>query len=218
MAAGRGGASGEVQQPQTWIASYSQAITPQAITLTGAVVNVVLALIKFVGGTLSGSPALLADAYHSLSDLLSDGLCMFATAVPSLERVCIIGIGALITFAGGTMLHTALQEIWTGSWAISAAPRVATGAALMIAFISVASKEALFRVTRAVGLRSNSQLLMANAHHHRSDAFSSVAAVFGLLGSICGFAIADSAAAALVGAMILKMGLETTVADCATAH
>ena len=113
----------EVQQPETWIASYSQAITPQAITLTAAVVNVVLALVKFVEGTLSGSPALLADAYHSLSDLLSDGLCMFATAVPSLERVCIIGIGAH-HLRGGHHATTALQEIWTGSWAISAAPRV----------------------------------------------------------------------------------------------
>jgi divalent metal cation (Fe/Co/Zn/Cd) transporter len=85
---------------------------------------------------------------------------------------------------------------------------------LGVALISIASKEALYRMSHAVGLRCGSPTLVANAHHHRSDAMSSVAAAFGIAGSaLFGLRLVDPLAAGVVGGMVLKLGIETSTGD-----
>ena len=80
-----------------------------------------------------------------------------------------------------------------------------------LALVSVASKEWLYHITHAVGKRRSSSTLIANAHHHRSDAMSSIAAVLGIGGSLAGFACVDALAALTVGGMVLKLGIETAI-------
>lgn len=86
-------------------------------------------------------------------------------------------------------------------------------AALLVAFVSIASKEALFHVTHAVGIRCRSSTLVANAHHHRSDAMSSIAAFFGICGALAGFRSLDSLAALVVGGMVTRLGLEAWLSE-----
>ena len=81
-------------------------------------------------------------------------------------------------------------------------------AALCVAVLSVASKELLFGVTHAVGVRCRSSSMVANAYHHRSDALSSAVAIVGIFGILCGFSWLDSFAATAVGLMVTGMGWE----------
>lgn len=187
---------------------------PRAITAVGAGVNVLLSVAKLAAGTLTGSSALIADAYHSCTDLISDAICMLATLLPQVEQLCVLAIGVLITTAGSGMVYSACSELWLGSWG-HASSRLSMLAALAVTTLSVLSKELLFRATRLVGLRCHSASLLANAHHHRSDAMSSVAAAVGIAGSLCGIGLADSIAAAAVGVMVLRLGVETVLAGCA---
>lgn len=93
--------------------------------------------------------------------------------------------------------------------AAAAASPALDALALAVAIISIASKEALYRVTHAVGMRCGSRTIVANAHHHRSDAMSSVAAAFGLCASVSGLRVMDPLAAMVVGGMVLKLGIDT---------
>lgn len=194
--------------------------------MAGGVINAVLSLLKLVVGLASGSAALVADAGHSLSDLVSDGLCMWAQMMPAWDRAATLGISFMLVSTGATMLVTsaralgaalgvgAVAEVAAGTAAASAGLGVMDAAALFVALTSVASKEALFRVTHAVGKRQQCKSLVANAHHHRSDALSSVAATVGIGGSIAGFGCFDPLAALIVGGMVLKMGFETACSGC----
>ena len=142
---------------------------------------------------------------------------MVATIVPSLERFCVTSIACLITIAGWGMFQSACRTLWLGASAATFTG-LAKLAALGVASLSVASKELLYIATRDVGIRFNSPALIANAHHHRSDAMSSLAAVVGIAGAICGWLRADAIAAAVVGAMVLKLGITTAISGVPDDH
>ena len=190
-------------------ASGMTRLSASQITLVGAVVNVLLALTKLVVGSLSGSAALLADAYHSTSDLVVDGVTMVAVhGSPAFERGCTFTIAALLTSAGAAMVCDAVATLKapSPSTAIASAAPLASVAPFAVALVAVASKEAMYRATRQVALRLHSALLLASAKHHRSDALSSLAAAVGTCGVLVGLPMADALAAAAVGAMLVHMG------------
>lgn len=192
--------------------------SPRSICVLSAELNVLLSIFKLIAGTLTGSRALIADAYHSCSDLVSDGLAMLASMTPSLERPCTLGIAGMLLMAGASMLCSsaaALREALKPP-EVAAASFVWNGGALAVALVSIVSKEWLFRITRDVGQRANSPSTIANAHHHRSDAMSSIAAAVGIVGALLGVSVADTLAAAVVGAMVMKTGL-TTAREAAAA-
>jgi len=187
------------------------------VTLLAAVVNLVLSILKLLFGIVTQSAALVADAAHSLSDLLSDAVTMLTLSVAQIppdedhpyghgrfEAIGALGVGGLVTAAGLSMIaqiravfsaHAILQTNW----------------ALFAITISILSKEVLYRLTAAVGKRMNSPVIMANAQHHRSDVWSSVVAFIGVVGASCGFPVLDPLAGAVVGIMVLRMGAEITV-------
>lgn len=196
----------------------------QRITLIGAAVNIALALAKLVIGLSSKSVALVADAGHSLSDLIGDGVTLWAVKMANappdeehpyghgrFETVGALGVGILVILAGAGIGKEAvllLRDVFYGHpEIISAAP---TSWALEVCVLSVVSKEMLFRATDAVGRRLNSSVLRANATHHRSDAWSSVVAGIGIVGSMFGLRSLDPLAAIVVAIMVLRMGLEIT--------
>eukprot|EP00931_Biecheleriopsis_adriatica_P029625 TRINITY_DN17562_c0_g1_i1.p1 TRINITY_DN17562_c0_g1~~TRINITY_DN17562_c0_g1_i1.p1 ORF type:complete len:570 (-),score=65.42 TRINITY_DN17562_c0_g1_i1:270-1760(-) len=197
-------------------------VSGQRITLVGAVVNVVLACLKLLVGLSSKSMALVADAGHSLSDLIGDGVTLWAVHMASMppdeehpyghgrfESVGALGVGVLVVFAGMGIAKEALVEL-RDVFSVHAAQTSATPTswALQVCILSILSKELLYRATDAVGRQLNSPVLRANASHHRSDAWSSVVAGIGIVGSLFGFQSLDPFAAMVVAFMVLRMGLD----------
>uniref|UniRef100_A0A7S0HXI8 Cation efflux protein transmembrane domain-containing protein n=1 Tax=Phaeocystis antarctica TaxID=33657 RepID=A0A7S0HXI8_9EUKA len=181
-------------------------LSPQNIALLGAASNVVLSVLKLAVGLLAGSASLVADAGHSCSDLVVDGVCMLAVNAPVLERVCTAVIACVLASAGCACL-------WNGVTTLAASSFVRTQQAMgpwpfVVALIAIASKEALYRITSAAGEKRRSAILIASAKHHRSDAITSVAAAMGSGGVLLGFPAADALAAAMVGFIIIKMSVE----------
>ena len=192
------------------------------ITWIGSIVNFLLLIFKFVAGFLGHSSALVADAVHSLSDFVTDIIVIvfvkisgkpededhkyghgkyetLATALIGLALFA-VGVGLL---AGGL---TKVVEVIKG--AILPAPSIV---ALIAAAVSIVSKEILYRYTVRVGKNLNSQAVIANAWHHRSDAFSSVGTLVGIGGAIFlgeKWRVLDPIAAIVVSAFILKVAID----------
>jgi len=181
----------------------------------GAVSNLILSLIKFFGGIFGNSMALVADAFHSLSDLVTDVVVYFSHGVGQLppdenhpyghgraETIGTTVVGLLIIITGLGVAYEAWEAMTQN---IEKTPgAVAAG----IAILSVIIKEGLYHYTLKIGEASHSPSLTANAWHHRTDAISSVAAFIGILGAWNGIAIMDPLAGGLVGLMVCKVGYD----------
>ena len=176
------------------------------ITKAGAVGNVGLAALKGLVGTAAGSPALQADAVHSLSDLVSDGVSLWAIrrsreppdeehpyGKGKFEAVGSACVGGLLVAAGGGIGVHALQAAVEACTAVE--PAAATLAVQLsaagVAALSVGVKEVLYQRTMVIASEVRSSTLAANAWHHRTDALSSVVALVGILGSACGAPFLD---------------------------
>ncbi len=183
------------------------------VTLIGAIVNALLGFIKLIGGYLFHSHALVADGVHSFSDLFTDVMVLFASKYGSLdaddthpyghqriETAATLLLSLLLILAGIGIAWDSLNELITSSVTMPG------WLALPVICISILANETLFHYTRHVGNRINSQLIIANAWHHRSDAASSIVVFVGLVGSLYGFVYLDAIAAIIVGIMIAKMG------------
>ena len=182
-------------------------------TLVGAFANLLLSVAKFIGGVAGNSTALVADALHSLSDLLTDAIVLATHKIGQIPadsnhpyghgRAETIGatiVGAVIILAGIWIGYEVWQVIASG---IKLVP---TWLAVGVATFSILVNEGIFHYTRIVGERVNSPAIIANAWHHRSDAISSVAALIGILGAHFGYSIMDPLAGGVVAIMILKVG------------
>jgi len=185
------------------------------ITIWGIAINVFLTLIKVVFGIMVHSVALIADGMHSLSDLATDFLVLVSSRAArrppdqnhqyghgKFETVGSQIIGSVLFLVGGTICRSAIQSLIQGKEYFPGLIVV------VIAFISVVFKEILFRVTRRVALVTHSSSVYANAWHHRSDAFSSLAVIFGGLAGMAGFGYGDQIAGMAVGVMIMLVALK----------
>jgi cation diffusion facilitator family transporter len=198
----------------------SNSISPDAgkkVTLVGVVVNTLLILLKFVAGIVGNSEALIADAVHSVSDLFTDAVVLIGIRVSQRppDKTHHFGHARLETLAstvvGVALIGTAIYIGVDASLTIYHHNEYhPTLLALLGAGISIVSKEALYHYTIRTGRRINSQLIMANAWHHRSDAFSSVAVFIGVGGTLIepSWHILDAYAALLVSFFVVKVGLE----------
>ena len=181
-------------------------------TVAGMVLNILLALAKGVGGFVFKSHALVADAVHSFSDLVTDFAVLFGvrywSAPPDeehpyghgkIETMVTAFIGLALAALAFELVHDAVQSISTGG-----SKDVPGLFAFVIAVLSVIVKEALFRWTRAEARRVNSPGLEANAWHHRSDAASSIpaAAAIALARLFPSVGYIDNLGAILVSVMI----------------
>lgn len=179
------------------------------VTLVGAMVNIVLSAGKITGGLALASPALVADGVHSLSDLVSDVLVLWALRHSGLapDEDHPYGHGRFETLA--TLALAAVLALTGLGIAWDAGARLLSGAtgtpgiwALGIIALSIVTKEALYHYTRAVGEREGSRMIIANAWHHRTDAMSSVVALFGVGAAQLGFGWGDPVAAIIIAAML----------------
>ena len=177
-------------------------------------VNIGLSVLQIIVGWFSHSHSLLVDGFHSFSDLLSDFLVLFVARHSAraaddnhpygharLETLATLILGLMLLTIGGGFLYSAADR----AMSVDSAVPVET-MALYVALLALVSKEWLFRYMLRVAQKANSAMLVANAWHSRSDAASSLVVAIGIGGSLMGFVYADLLAAAIVGALIVKMG------------
>ena len=192
------------------------------VTAVGSVVNVVLTVFKFVAGVLGRSSAMVADAVHSLSDLLTDAIIFIFVRAASkpvdrtheyghgkFETLATLIVGCILIVVGlGIMVNGIKDCIAFFHGDRGEHPRMI---ALIAAVLSIVMKEAVFRYTLRQGRKIDSPIMIANAWHHRSDAFSSIATLVGVAGAMFlgdkGL-ILDPLAAILVSFYICKSGYE----------
>jgi cation diffusion facilitator family transporter len=197
------------------ITAADRAIEAQKATWVSVAVNLVMTIFQVVVGYLAHSQSLIAHGLHSFSDLLSDFLVIYATrqsAHPAdsahpygharIETAATFILGLSLTTIGGGILWESGMRLQH----IDALPDVALSA-LWVAIATVISKEVLYRYLINVGERLRSQLMIANALHTRADAASALVVVVGIGGALLGWSFLDLLAAALMGFMILRMGL-----------
>ena len=177
-------------------------------------VNIALSVLQIIVGWFAHSHSLLVDGFHSFSDLLSDVLVLFVARHSAraaddnhpygharLETLATLILGVMLLAIGGGFLYSAAERVIS----VESAPPVEM-MALYVALLALVSKEWLFRYMLRVAKKANSAMLVANAWHSRSDAASSLVVAIGIGGSLMGFVYADLLAAAIVGALIVKMG------------
>ena len=196
------------------LSSPHNAKAAKRTTLVSVVVNIVLSALQIVTGWLSGSQALIADGIHSLSDLVSDFVVLFAghhsKAEPDAdhhyghyryENAATLVLGVLLLAVGVGMLWSAINKMIHPSALVQV-----SSIALWVALVALAAKEVLFRYMLAVAQRIRSSMLIANAWHARSDAASSLVVALGIGGSLLGYPLLDPIAALIVGLMVAKVG------------
>lgn len=165
------------------------------VTVWGAVVNIALTGLKLSAGIWGRSAAMVADAIHSLTDLVSDAIVLVMVRIASkgsdkghdyghgkYETLATLCISLLLVVVAAKLMSGGIEKI---KMVLSGGTLESPGAiALWAAVISVVSKEALYRWTAAEGRKVNSAALIANAWHHRSDALSSIGALVGIGGAM----------------------------------
>lgn len=187
----------------------------QRITWVSVMVNVALTAMQVVVGFLAHSMALVADAMHTLSDVVADAFVLWANRKGAeaadaehpyghgrYETAASLVLGLLLTATGIGILIAAAGRLQN----LHALPPVGV-AALWAAMFTLVAKEGLFRYMFKVAERLRSPMLVANAWHARADALSSLVVAAGIGGALLGFAAADAVAAIIVGAMIIKVGV-----------
>lgn len=188
------------------------------VTLMGSVVNIVLLVFKFMAGILGGSAAMIADAVHSLSDFMTDIVVLLFVKISSKpeDKDHDYGHGKYETLAtsliGVALLCVGLYIFYSGAYrtwaAFKGAPIEQPGiVALWAALFSIVMKEWTYRFTAKVGKEVESQAVVANAWHHRSDALSSIGTAVGIGGAIFlgkEWAVLDPIAAVVVSIFIIR--------------
>lgn len=187
------------------------------VTWTSVILNLVLAVAQVIVGLVANSQALVADGVHTLSDLITDGMVLFALkhSAKQADEEHPYGhrrIETAVTLALGIMLVVVAVGIaWRAGdrLLVDPAPFIAPSAiALWVAFATLIAKEGLYRYTMRTANRYGSAMLRANAWHHRSDAISSLIVVVGIGGALYGYGYLDAVAAIAVSVMVAKIGAE----------
>jgi cation diffusion facilitator family transporter len=192
------------------------------VTLVGGGVNVALLLFKFVAGILGHSAAMVADAVHSLSDFVTDVIVLVFVHISGKPKdkshdyghgkyetlaLTLIGV-ALMVVAIGIIYNGAIKvSAWLGGEQLEAPGTLALWAALL----SVLLKEAVYQYSMVKARQLDSQVVAANAWHHRSDALSSIGTAIGIGGAIFlgqRWTVLDPIASLVVGAFIVKVAVE----------
>lgn len=192
------------------------------ITIIGSIVNFVLLVFKFIAGFIGHSSAMIADAVHSLSDFVTDIIVIVFVRISGKPQdeshdyghgkyetlaTAIIG-AALMTVGIGILVNSVTGIIYAFNGNILEAPSIL---ALIAAAISIVSKEMLYQYTVFKGRRLNSKAVIANAWHHRSDAFSSIGTLIGIAGAIFlgeKWRVLDPIAALIVSTFIIKVAID----------
>lgn len=188
------------------------------VSFVGIAGNIILSVFKFFAGIFGHSGAMVSDAVHSLSDVFATfvawlGVRMSAKEADQehpygherLECVAALILGTILALTGVFIGYEGVRKVLAGNYADLAVPRAI---ALWAAVISIIVKEAMYWYTRYYAKILNSSAFMADAWHHRSDAFSSIGSLVGVGGAMLGFPVLDPLASAVIAGCILKVSYD----------
>jgi cation diffusion facilitator family transporter len=183
------------------------------VSVVSIIVNAALSAFKLAVGVLAHSAAMVSDAVHSLSDVLSTIIVIIGVNLAGqksdkghpygherFECVASIILALMLGLTGAGIGYSGVKSIVDGNYE----NKIPGVAALIAAIVSIAVKEWMYRYTRSAAKRINSGALMADAWHHRSDALSSVGAFFGIFGAILGYPSLDAVASIVICLFIAK--------------
>lgn len=196
------------------------------VTIVGALANVILLIFKFVAGIISNSAAMIADAVHSLSDFITDVVVIVFVKISSkpqdkshdyghgkFETLATLIIGIVLLFIGLMILYNGASATYRCIWLGEELHRPGM-IAFWAAIFSIILKEAVYQYTVFKGRNLNSQAVIANAWHHRSDAFSSIGTAVGIGGAIFlgdKWVVLDPIAAIVVSVFIINVSLKIII-------
>ena len=187
------------------------------ISVVSIIVNLVLSVGKLIAGAVGHSAAMISDGVHSASDLLSTIMVMVGIKISDkdpdkqhpygherLESVVAVLLGMILMLTGGVIGYNALKSIINFRTIVIETPTILP---LIAAIVSILTKEVLYHYTMWGAKKINSDMLKADAWHHRSDALSSIGSLIGIAGARLGFPILDPVASVVICVMILKVAL-----------
>lgn len=195
------------------------------VTIWGALVNLVLTVLKFIAGVLGNSAAMMADAVHSLSDLVSDVIVIIMVGISAkqqdkghdyghgkFETLASAAVALLLVVAGARLMAGGVREIRD----VAAGHELERPSliALIAALVSIAVKEVLYQWTARTGRKVNSPVMISNAWHHRTDALSSVGAALGIGGAILlggKWALLDPLVCCLISVFIIYVAVKMAI-------
>ena len=188
------------------------------VSMVSIIGNLILSLLKLFAGIFAHSAAMISDAIHSASDVFSTIVVIIGVHLSSkesdkehpygherLECEAAIILAMVLFITGLGIGIDAAKNILQGNYAGLQVPGIA---ALIAAIVSIVSKEAMYWYTRFYAKKIDSSALMADAWHHRSDAFSSVGALIGIAASRMGYPIMDSVASLVIFVFITKAAFD----------
>lgn len=188
------------------------------VSFVGIFGNVVLTAFKLFAGIYGKSGAMVSDAIHSLSDVFATFIAFLGVRLSKksadsrhpygherMECVASLILGLILFMTGLGIGKVGLTKIFAGNAESLTMP---TAIALVAAIVSIATKEAMYWYTRYYAKILNSPAFMADAWHHRSDAFSSIGSLVGIGGAMLGFPILDSVASVIICLFILKVAYD----------
>jgi cation diffusion facilitator family transporter len=191
------------------------AMRVSAVTLS---INIILSLLKFLAGIFARSAAMISDALHTASDVLSTFVVMIGVKLSAkeadrehpfgherLECIAAIILAVMLFAAGAGIGYGGLNSIISGSYKEKGTPGIL---ALLAAVLSIAVKEWMFWYTRAAAKKTRMTALHADAWHHRSDALSSIGALLGVGAARLGYPIFDPVASIIICLFILKVAVD----------
>ena len=184
------------------------------VSISSIIGNVALSLFKLLAGIFGHSAALISDAIHSASDIVSTVIVIIGMHISSkeadaeheygherIECIAAILLAAILAATGLGVGYSGIMSIKNASYVGIQVPGII---ALIAAAVSIVVKEAMFQYTKVAAKRIRSTSLMADAWHHRSDALSSIGSLLGVLGARLGFPICDPIASLIICLFILK--------------
>ena len=186
------------------------------VTLIGSLVDFLLGVVKILVGWLAHSQALVADGIHSLSDLATDFIVLYAAKHSHraadedhpyghgrIETLATVGLGISLIVVAFGIGYDAVRRMNDMDLLLHPGAM-----ALAVAVVSVFAKEGIYHYTKNAAVKLRSNMLMANAWHSRSDAISSIVVVIGVGGAMMGYPYLDAVAAIAVAVMIAKIGID----------
>ena len=194
----------------------------EKITIACIIGNIVLSALKLAAGIIGGSKAMIADSLHSASDIVATSVVLVGIKVAQkpadsehpyghgkVEPIAAAFVGVTLIFAAFIIVKGIVESIINQTFGTP------TFLALAAAVVSIVVKEIMFRITYAAGKKIKSESIMADAWHHRSDAYSSIGTFIGILGAIIGGKLGirflqylDPIAGAVVACMIFKVAYD----------
>lgn len=187
------------------------------VSFVSIVVNVVLSVFKFAAGVIANSGAMISDAVHSLSDVLSTFVVIAGIKLSAkkndaehpygherMECVAAIILSIMLALVGVGIGYSGIEKIISGNSSL----KTPGALALVAAIVSIAVKEWMYWYTRSVAKREMSDALMADAWHHRSDALSSVGSFVGIGGALLGYPVLDAVASVVICVFIMKAAID----------